>query len=181
MTLSDRISNLQGTLQMEDIDLTSKTSDATHATAQAQAKPVRMGVLGDAKIARSLIDGIASSELIKVVAVASRDLERSRAFANKFAIEPAYGVHLVEAYPYRAQRQTLEVQRLLAEHAIGRPQTLHASFGFTFSDPHNIRFDPARGGGALLDGGSYAMNFVRVVTAEKPGVKASLPIRFARY
>jgi xylose dehydrogenase (NAD/NADP) len=192
-------------------------------------KPLRFGVLGAAKIARSFIAGVANSELIDVVAVASRDLEKGKAFANELGvgrvhgsyeallddsdIEAVYvplpntlhaewvikaldagkhvlcekpiavssadalrmfeaarrnGVHLAEAYPYRAQEQTLELQRLLAAGAIGRVQTVHACFGVTFTDPANIRLDPDRGGGALLDAGSYAMNFVRMVAGEKP-------------
>jgi predicted dehydrogenase len=60
------------------------------------------------------------------------------------------------------------LQRLLAEGAIGRVQTVHACFGVTFTDPANIRLDPDRGGGALLDAGSYAMNFMRMVAGENP-------------
>ncbi|MCA8093454.1 Gfo/Idh/MocA family oxidoreductase [Burkholderia anthina] len=84
---------------------------------------------------------------------------------------------LAEAYPYRAQEQTLELQRLLADGAIGTVQTVHASFGVTFTDPANIRLDPARGGGVLLDAGSYAMNFVRMVAGEAP-VRASAMVRW---
>jgi Predicted dehydrogenases and related proteins len=169
-------------------------------------KPLRFGVLGAAKIARSFIAGVANSELIDVAAVASRDLEKGKAFASELGvgrvhasyeallddsnIEAVYvplpntlhaewvikaldagkhvlcekpiavssadalrmfeaarrnRVHLAEAYPYRAQDQTLALQRLLAEGAIGRVQTVHACFGVTFTDPANIRLDPDRG------------------------------------
>jgi D-xylose 1-dehydrogenase (NADP+, D-xylono-1,5-lactone-forming) len=192
-------------------------------------KPLRIGVLGAAKIARSFIAGVADSKLIEVVAVASRDLAKGKVFASETGVARAHGsyeallddpdidavyvplpntlhaewvikaldagkhvlcekplaitsedarrmfdaakrngVQLAEAYPYRAQPQTLELQRLLASNAIGRVQTVYASFGVTFTDPANIRLDPDRGGGALLDAGSYAMNFVRMVAGEKP-------------
>jgi predicted dehydrogenase len=88
--------------------------------------------------------------------------------AGMFAAAKAHGVYLVEAYPYRSQPQTLKVRDLLAEGAIGKPQLVHASFGFTFAQQSNIRLDPARGGGALLDAGSYATSFVRLVAGECP-------------
>ncbi|MFP3559154.1 Gfo/Idh/MocA family oxidoreductase, partial [Paraburkholderia sp. SIMBA_049] len=78
------------------------------------------------------------------------------------------GVFLAEAYPYRAQEQTLALRRLLDEGAIGRVQTIFACFDVKFSEPSNIRLDPDRGGGALLDAGSYATNMVRMVAGEKP-------------
>lgn len=192
-------------------------------------EPLRIGVLGAANIARSFIKGVADSDLIDVVAVASRDLAKGQAFASENGIGRVHGsyeallddsnvqavyvplpntlhsewvvkaldagkhvlcekpiavssadarrmfdaakrngVYLAEAYPYRAQEQTLELQRLLADGAIGRVQTVHACFGVTFKDPANIRLDPDRGGGALLDAGSYAMNFMRMVAGEKP-------------
>jgi predicted dehydrogenase len=194
-----------------------------------QLKPLRFGVLGAARIARSFIAGVKHSPLVEVAAVASRDLEKGKAFASELGVGRVHGsyeallddsgidaiyvplpntlhaqwvikaldagkhvlcekpiavssaetlqmfeaarrnrVYLVEAYPYRAQEQTLELQRLLAAGAIGRVQTVHASFGVTFTDPANIRLDPDRGGGALLDAGSYAMNFIRMVAGEKP-------------
>ena len=192
-------------------------------------KPLRFGVLGAAKIARSFIASVAASELVDVVAVASRDLEKGRQFASELGVPRTHGSYealiddpaidavyvplpntlhaewvikaldagkhvlcekpiavsktdtlamfdaarrnrrfLAEAYPYRAQEQTLAVRRLLDEGAIGRVQTVFACFGVKFSDPSNIRLDPERGGGALLDAGSYATNMVRMIAGEKP-------------
>jgi xylose dehydrogenase (NAD/NADP) len=85
-----------------------------------------------------------------------------------FAAARENGVFLAEAYPYRAQPQTLKLRQLLAEGAIGPVQLIQASFGFTFTNPANIRLDPAMGGGALLDAGSYAVSFVRMVAGELP-------------
>jgi predicted dehydrogenase len=192
-------------------------------------KPLRFGVLGAAKIARSFIAGVGPSELVDVVAVASRDLAKGQQFASEVGVPRACGSYealiddpdvdaiyvplpntlhtewvikaldagkhvlcekpiaisktdtlamfeaarrnrrlLAEAYPYRAQEQTLAVRRLLDEGAIGRVQTVFACFGVKFADPSNIRLDPERGGGALLDAGSYATNMVRMVAGEKP-------------
>ena len=87
-----------------------------------------------------------------------------------------YGVHVVEAYPYMSQPQTLRVRALLAEGVIGKIQLITASFGFrlvtsdgaALGDPANIRLDPARAGGGLLDAGTYAMSFVRLAMGARP-------------
>ncbi len=93
-----------------------------------------------------------------------------------FAAASAHGVHLAEAYPYMSQPQTLRVRELLAEGAVGRVQLVTATFCFAiaaadgtpFVDPANIRFDPAAGGGALYDAGTYAMSFTRIATGAAP-------------
>jgi xylose dehydrogenase (NAD/NADP) len=193
------------------------------------SQSLRFGILGAANIARAFAVAVADSDRIKVVAVASRDLEKARTFAQEFGIERAHGsyeamlrdpdidavyiplpntqhaewairsaeagkhilcekpiavtaadaramfdaahkhgVHLAEAYPYRSQPQTLKTRELLASGAIGRVQWIHATFGFTCTDPNNIRLDPTLGGGALLDAGSYPVSFVRMVAGERP-------------
>ena len=98
----------------------------------------------------------------KPIAVTVADAEAMFAAARR------HGVHLVEAYPYRAQPQTLKLQDLLAAGAIGTVQLVHATFGFTFTNAADIRLDPAQGGGALLDAGSYAASFVRLVAGACP-------------
>ena len=60
------------------------------------------------------------------------------------------GVHLVEAFPYRAQPQTLKLRELIDAKAIGRIQTINSNFGVAFSDPANIRLNSDIGGGALV-------------------------------
>jgi predicted dehydrogenase len=93
-----------------------------------------------------------------------------------FAAAKAHNIHLREAYPYMSQPQTLRVRELMAQGAIGKIQTISAAFGFSIAnpdgtpkvDPANIRLVPARGGGALLDAGTYAMSFIRLATGERP-------------
>jgi predicted dehydrogenase len=195
----------------------------------ASARPLSIGVLGAAKVARLFIEGVRSSRKIAVTAVASRDLERARSFARETGIvsvhstyealldDPAIdaiynplpnnlhaewsiraaeagkhvlcekplaaspaearamfdaarrnGVYLVEAYPYRAQPQTLRLRDLLEAKAIGRLQFIQASFGFLLSDPSNIRMSAALAGGALMDAGSYPVSLVRTIGGERP-------------
>ena len=78
------------------------------------------------------------------------------------------GVHLVEAYPYLAQPQTLKLRELLRERAIGEIKLIHAAFGFTVGDLSRIRLDPTLGGGALLDAGCYPVSLIRMIAGERP-------------
>src|SRR6476659_8173993 len=77
-------------------------------------------------------------------------------------------LQVAEAYPYRAQPQTLKLRQLLRAHAIGRLQLIHASFGFPLSDAANIRLDPSLAGGALMDAGCYPVSLVRTVAGSRP-------------
>jgi predicted dehydrogenase len=86
------------------------------------------------------------------------------------------GVHLAEAYPYMSQPQTLRVRELLRERAIGQVQIITTAFGFglvapdgtPLRDPGNIRLLPERGGGGLLDAGTYSMSMARIIAGERP-------------
>jgi predicted dehydrogenase len=193
------------------------------------SRPLRIGILGAAKIARAFCDGVRPSRKVTVAAVASRDVAKGNAFASETGIprvhatyeallaDPAIdaiynplpntlhahwsiraveagkhvlcekplaataadaramfgaarqnGVYLVEAYPYRAQPQTLKLQELLKSKAIGRLQEVQASFGFPLADTANIRMDPALAGGALMDAGCYPVSLVRTIAGERP-------------
>lgn len=93
-----------------------------------------------------------------------------------FAAARTHGVHLAEAYPYMSQPQTLRLRELLREGAIGQLISVSAAFGFRLCaadgtplrDPGNIRLDPAAGGGALLDAGTYAASLAIIALAEAP-------------
>jgi xylose dehydrogenase (NAD/NADP) len=193
------------------------------------SRPLRIGILGAAKIARLFVSGVAPSKSISVAAIASRDAAKAERFAQEYGIARAHGsyealladpdidaiynplpntmhaewsirattagkhvlcekplattaadaremfasarrhnVHLVEAYPYRAQPQTLKLKELLGAAAIGKVRLIHSSFGVFFSDPENIRLKPDLGGGALFDAGSYAISLMRLAAGERP-------------
>jgi predicted dehydrogenase len=87
-------------------------------------------------------------------------------------------VYVVEAYPYRAQPQTIKLAELVRNNAIGRLQTVQASFGFPLIAPNNIRWDPTLAGGALMDAGSYPVSLVRLIAGERP-VRAQAFARFS--
>ncbi len=91
--------------------------------------------------------------------------------AEMFAAAEAAGVVLVEAFPYWFQPQTLALERLIHGGAIGEVRLMLATFGFTMtaaSHAGNIRLDPARGGGALLDAGCYPVSWARQVFGARP-------------
>ena len=197
--------------------------------ASSSSAPLRIGILGTARIARLFAAGVKSSSKVVITAVASRDEGKARAFAREIGTQHAHSsyeamladvaidsvyiplpnnlhapwsiraaeagkhvlcekplaasaaearamfdaaqrnrVYLAEGYPYRAQPQTLKLRELLAAGAIGRVQTIQASFGFPLADAANIRFDPALAGGSLMDAGSYPVSLVRMIAGERP-------------
>jgi len=79
-----------------------------------------------------------------------------------------HSVTLVEGFPYRSQPQTLKLKELADSGAVGRLVSIHAAFGFTLTDPGNIRFDPGLGGGSLMDVGTYPVSLVRLLSGERP-------------
>jgi len=193
------------------------------------AQPLRIGIVGAANIARYFIKDVRASKKVSVEAVASRDIERGKAFAAANgvprvlptyealladpAIEAIYNplpnnlhaewtiraadagkhvlcekplavtaaeargmfdaarrnnVYVVEAYPYRAQPQTIKLRELLQANAIGRLQLVYASFGFLMTDMSNIRLNPTLAGGSLMDVGSYPISLARMIAGEPP-------------
>ena len=195
----------------------------------ATIKPLRIGVLGAANIARLFISSIKGSAKVDVCAVASRDADKAAAFAKENGIAQSFGsyeamladatieaiynplpnnlhaewtikaanagkhvlcekpfaansvetkamfdaagannVYVVEAYPYRAQPQTIKLAQLLRDGAIGKVQLIQASFGFPLPVSGNIRWDPLLAGGALMDAGSYPVSLVRMIAGERP-------------
>ena len=205
----------------------------------AEDKPLRIGVLGAANIARGFIAAVRSSTKVDICAVASRNADKAAAFAKETgvtqsfasyealladpAIEAVYNplpnnlhaewtikaanagkhvlcekpfaanstetkamfdaarannVYVVEAYPYRAQPQTIKLVELLRDNAIGHVQTIQASFGFPLVAANNIRWDPSLAGGALMDAGSYPVSLVRMIAGARP-LRAQAMAQFA--
>jgi D-xylose 1-dehydrogenase (NADP+, D-xylono-1,5-lactone-forming) len=80
-------------------------------------QPLRIGILGTANIARSFVSGVSSSKQVTVAAVASRDPEKARQFAQQNAIPRHFGCY----------------EQLLADDAIDAiynplPNSLHAEW-----------------------------------------------------
>ena len=98
-----------------------------------------------------------------------KPLAASRAEAElMFAAARRNGVRLVEAFPYRSQPQTLHMQQLINDGAIGRVRMIWATFAFTLANRQDIRLDPLLAGGALMDLGSYPLSLIRMIAGESP-------------
>jgi predicted dehydrogenase len=192
--------------------------------------PLTLGILGCANIAKQFVRDVQGSPKVALLAVASRDLDKAKAFAQDFGIARAhgsyealladttldaiyiplpnsmhaewairamqagkhvlcekplalnqdevtrmfevarqYGVMLLESYPYWFQPQTRDLLNCLRHDKIGHVQSMQACFGFTLGNPNsNIRMQPALGGGALLDAGSYPLSLIRLVMGCAP-------------
>ena len=78
------------------------------------------------------------------------------------------GVFLMEAIWTRFFPSTRKVMEIMERGELGRLQSVYADFGFRHEyDPSHRLYDPAKGGGALLDIGIYPV-FISMLTAGKP-------------
>jgi predicted dehydrogenase/aryl-alcohol dehydrogenase-like predicted oxidoreductase len=76
---------------------------------------------------------------------------------------------LMEAFMYRLHPQMLEIQRLIAEGAIGEVRHIEASFGYHASFEAGSRlFSNALGGGGIMDVGCYPLSFARAIAGSEP-------------
>jgi predicted dehydrogenase len=77
------------------------------------------------------------------------------------------GVLLMEAFMWRHQPRTLALRDLVRGGAIGDLRLIRSSFSFPI-DPADWRLDPARGGGALWDVGTYGVSTARLFAGAEP-------------
>jgi D-xylose 1-dehydrogenase (NADP+, D-xylono-1,5-lactone-forming) len=89
-----------------------------------------------------------------------------------FDLADQRGLVLMEAFMYRHNPQTLRVQELVRDGAVGRLRLIRASFSFVASDPSNIRLATGLDGGGLMDVGSYCVNSARMLAGEPLSVTA---------
>jgi predicted dehydrogenase len=78
------------------------------------------------------------------------------------------GTHIEEAFGYRNHAQWAAVLDLIAAGAIGPVRAAHAVLAKQFLDPADVRNNPAAGGGALYDLGSYAINALNLICGRAP-------------
>lgn len=98
----------------------------------------------------------------KPLALEPEDVDRVAAAAA------AAGVVVTEAFAYRAHPLTARVRELVAAGAIGTPRLIRSAFTFQLTREHDVRFDPALGGGALWDVGCYCVSYARTILGEEP-------------
>jgi predicted dehydrogenase len=93
-----------------------------------------------------------------------------------FEAARAHGVWLMEAFMYRFHPQTLKVQELIAEGAIGQVRLVRSAFTFNVADPQNVRLSAELAGGALRDVGCYPVNFARMIAGAPPSGVAAVAL-----
>jgi predicted dehydrogenase len=94
------------------------------------------------------------------------------AVSDAFDLAEREGLVLMEAFMYRHHPQTLRVQELVREGAIGRLRLVRSSFSFVAADPSNIRLAASLDGGALMDVGCYCVSGARMLAGEPVAVTA---------
>ena len=91
-----------------------------------------------------------------------------------------HGVFLMEAFMYRCHPQTLELARLVRDGAVGRVRAIQATFSFRAPvDPRSRLFDPALGGGGILDVGCYTVSMARLIAGAATGQPFADPLELS--
>jgi predicted dehydrogenase len=78
------------------------------------------------------------------------------------------GRYIEEAFGYRNHPQWSKLDELLRADAIGQVRAVHATLAKQFLDPADIRNQPAGGGGAIYDLGSYALSACNLIFGRPP-------------
>ncbi len=86
------------------------------------------------------------------------------------------GIPFAEGFMYRFHPQAQKVKALIDEGAIGRLNTLNATFSFNIANADNIRLRKDLAGGALMDVGCYCVNLMRFMTGEEPQQAKALAV-----
>jgi predicted dehydrogenase len=85
---------------------------------------------------------------------------------------------LVEAYHYRFHPLFARVLAALDAGAIGAVRSINAHFNVRIlPEPGEIRYDPALGGGAMMDLGCYCVHWARSVMGTEPEVLSAAAVR----
>jgi predicted dehydrogenase len=87
------------------------------------------------------------------------------------------GVFLMEAYMYRCHPLLQELVKELRAGVVGDVHHVRADFGFAVPrNPASRLFDPALGGGAILDVGGYPLSLVRLIAGVVAGEQIAEPV-----
>lgn len=104
--------------------------------------------------------GLTSAEVVAVTEVAAQE-----------------GRLWMEAYMYRCHPQIARLLAIIAAGEIGTVQHIRAQFGFNAAfNPASRLYDPALGGGAILDVGGYPASLARLVAGAAIGAPFADPV-----
>ncbi len=84
------------------------------------------------------------------------------------AVARSTGRKLSETFQWRHHPQAKQTRELIRSGAIGDLRLIEAGFSFALSNPDDVRWDPALGGGALYDVGCYPISLTRYLTGQEP-------------
>ena len=82
------------------------------------------------------------------------------------------GLVVMEAMHYRYHPLTRRLSELVA--GLGPVRHIQAWTNFVIANPGDIRYDYDLGGGALMDGGCYALDCLRLLGGDEPSVTGAL-------
>ena len=99
----------------------------------------------------------------KPIAVSAREGQLLVEAGKKFP-----HLKLMEAFMYRHHPQWKLAKELVTSGRIGSLRTIQTFFSFYNDDPSNIRHDPSKGGGGLMDIGCYAISLSRWIMDAEP-------------
>lgn len=81
-----------------------------------------------------------------------------------------HGVFLMEGFMYRCHPQTQRLVELIRDQVIGEIKLIRATFSFSCPfDPQHRVFNPALGGGGILDVGCYCVSMARLIAGAACG------------
>jgi predicted dehydrogenase len=127
--------------------------------------------------ARHCVDTIAALEAGKHVLCEKPFALNARQAAEMVDTARARGVFLMEAMWSRFLPAYRVLTEVLADQRIGDPTVVEADFGFRMPVvPEHRLFDPALGGGALLDLGVYALQLCSLVLGVPDRVRADATV-----
>jgi dTDP-3,4-didehydro-2,6-dideoxy-alpha-D-glucose 3-reductase len=95
------------------------------------------------------------------------------ATARLLALAAERGLVLMENLASLRNPVHRRIAELVDEGAIGELRALEAAFAFPPLDPHDVRYDPELGGGALLDAGVYPVTTARTLLGNDVAVVGS--------
>ena len=100
----------------------------------------------------------------KPIALDPHDVDRIAAAAA------AANVVVEEGFMYRHEPLTARVMSLVNGGAVGAVRAVVSGFTFALEREHNIRLDPALGGGSLWDVGGYPVSYAQLIMGHEPAM-----------
>lgn len=147
---------------------------------RAYDSPADLAAAGDVDVVYIAAPHAQHAEIMRTVIDAGKAVLCEKAFTTSLADTEAVagyaaerGVFCMEAMWTRFIPLIIRARRIVAEGGIGRVRSVAADLGFVApADPRHRLWDPALGGGALLDVGIYPVAFAQMLLGSPSSVAA---------